>query len=79
MSTDSSASGRVQSMLMPYGDRWENRWVEEGEHTYLVIRVPEGGVDGFIDEVCACHPTVWQVDHDADRRLTDFESPSTTR
>jgi hypothetical protein len=40
MSTDSSASMRVQSMLLPYDDRFENRWR-------------------------ACHPTVWQVGHDA--------------
>ncbi len=64
MSTESSASMRVQAMLMPYGDRFQNRWVEEGDHTYLVIRVPEGGVEGFIDEVRACHPTVWHVGHD---------------
>ncbi len=65
MSTDSSASMRVQSMLLPFDDRFENRWIEEGEHTYLVIRVPEPGVEQFIDEVRACHPTVWQVGHDA--------------
>ena len=65
MSTDSSASMRVQTMLMPYGDRFQNRWVEEGDHTYLVIRVPEPGVEGFIDEVRACHPTVWHIGHDA--------------
>ena len=64
MSTESSASMRVQSMLMPYGDRFLNRWVERGEHTYLVIQVPEGGVDEFIDDVHACHPTVWQVSHE---------------
>ncbi|MGI9085732.1 MAG: hypothetical protein ACR2FE_10665 [Aeromicrobium sp.] len=58
MSTDSSAAMRVQTMLLPYDDRWENRWIEEGDHTYLLIRVPEGGVEGFIDEVRACHPTV---------------------
>lgn len=66
MSTDSSASMRVQTMLLPYEDRWENRWIEEGDHTYLVIRVPKGGVDGFIDQVRACHPTVWQVDDTVD-------------
>ena len=65
MSTDSSASMRVQSMLLPFDDRFENQWIEEGEHTYLVIRVPEPGVEQFIDEVRACHPTVWQVGHDA--------------
>lgn len=64
MSTDSSASMRVQSMLLPYDDRWENRWIEEDDHTYLVIRVPEPGVEGFIDEIRSCHPTVWQVDRD---------------
>ena len=65
MSTESSASARVQTLLMPYGDRFQNRWVEDGDHTYLVIRVPEPGVDQFIDEVRACHPTVWQVGYDA--------------
>ena len=61
MSTDSSASMRVQSMLMPYGDRFQDRWTERGDRTYLVLQVPEGGVDEFIDDVHACHPTVWQV------------------
>ena len=64
MSTDSSASMRVQSMLLPFDDRFENRWVEQGDNTYLVIRVPEPGVEDFIDEVQACHPTVSQVGHD---------------
>jgi hypothetical protein len=64
MSTESSASMRVQSMLLPYDDRFENRWVERGDHTYLVIQVPEGGVDEFIDDVHACHPTVSQVGHE---------------
>jgi hypothetical protein len=64
MSTRSSASMRVQSMLLPYDDRFENRWVEKGDHTYLVIQVPEGGVDEFIDDVHACHPTVSQVGHE---------------
>jgi hypothetical protein len=61
MSTDSSASMRVQSMLLPFDDRFENRWIEEGDHTYLVIQVPEPGVEQFIDEVRSCHPTVWHV------------------
>ena len=64
MSTDSSASMRVQSMLLPFDDRFENRWIEEGENTYLVIRVPEAGVEQFIDEVRSCHRTIWQVGHD---------------
>ena len=71
---------RVQSMLLPYDDRFENRWVEQGDHTYLVIQVPEGGVDEFIDDVHACHPTVWQVAHEpSTREKTDFGSPSATR
>jgi hypothetical protein len=65
MATDSSASMRVQSMLLPFDDRYENRWVERGDHTYLVIRVPEPGVEQFIDEVRACHPTIWHVGQDA--------------
>jgi hypothetical protein len=64
MSTESSASARVQTMLMPFADRYQNRWIEEGDHTYLVIRVPEPGVEQFIDEVRACHPTVSHVGHD---------------
>ena len=66
MSTDSSASMRVQSMLLPFDNRFENRWIEQGDHTYLVIRVPEPGVEQFIDDVYACHPTVHQVDQTAD-------------
>ena len=65
MSTDSSASMRVQSMLLPYGDRFEDRWLERGDHTYLVIEVPEGGIQEFVDDVHACHPTVWQVGHES--------------
>ncbi len=61
MSTDSSASMRVQSMLLPLDDRFENRWIEDDDRTYLVIRVPEPGVEQFIDEVRSCHPTVWHV------------------
>ena len=61
MSTESSASMRVQSMLLPFDDRFENRWIEEDERTYLVIRVPEPGVEQFIDEVRACHPTIWHI------------------
>jgi hypothetical protein len=64
MSTDSSASIRVQSMLLPFDDRFENRWVEQGDNTYLVIRVPEPGVEDFIEDVHACHPTISQVGHD---------------
>ena len=64
MNTDSSASMRVQSMLLPYDDRFRNRWVEKGDRTYLVIQVPEGGVEEFIDDVHACHPTVLQVGHE---------------
>jgi hypothetical protein len=64
MSTDSSASMRVQSMLLPYDGRFENRWIEEGDRTYLVIRVPQPGVEGFIDEVRSCHPTVTHVGQD---------------
>lgn len=65
MSTDSSASMRVQTMLLPLDNRWESRWTEKGQSTYLVIRVPEGGVEGFIDEVRACHPTVSHIRRDA--------------
>jgi hypothetical protein len=61
MSTDSSASMRVQSMLLPYDGRYENRWIEEGDRTFLVIRVPEPGVEGFIEEVRSCHPTVSHI------------------
>ena len=61
MSTESSASMRVQSMLLPFDDRFENRWIEDDDRTYLVIRVPEPGVEQFIDEVRACHPTIWHV------------------
>ena len=65
MTTDSSASMRVQAMLLPFGGRIENRWIEEGDHTYLVIKVPEPGVEQFIDDVRACHPTVWHVGDDS--------------
>jgi hypothetical protein len=61
MSTESSASMRVQSMLLPFDDRFENRWIEDDDRTYLVIRVPEPGVEQFIDEVRSCHPTIWHV------------------
>ena len=61
MSTESSASMRVQSMLLPFDDRFENRWIEDDDRTYLVICVPEPGVEQFIDEVRACHPTIWHV------------------
>jgi hypothetical protein len=61
MSTDSSASMRVQSMLLPYDGRYENRWIEEGDRTFLVIRVPEPGVEGFIEQVRSCHPTVSHI------------------
>jgi hypothetical protein len=47
MSTDSSASMRVQSMLLPVDHRYENHWIEEDDHTFLVIRVPEPGVEQF--------------------------------
>jgi hypothetical protein len=79
MNTDSSASMRVQSMLLPLDERFENRWVEAGDHTYLVIRVPEAGVEDFIDDVRACHPTVWQVGQDAIELPTDLWSTSATR
>jgi hypothetical protein len=78
MSTDSSASMRVQSMLLPVDHRYENHWIEEGDHTYLVIRVPEPGVEDFIDEVRACHPSVSHVGHDLVDGLTDFETPRNT-
>ena len=82
MPTESSASMRVQSMLLPFDERvdesFESRWVEAGDHTYLVIRVPEAGVQGFIDDVRACHPTVWQVRQDAIDLPTDLGSPSVT-
>jgi hypothetical protein len=64
MSTDSSAVMRVQSMLLPYDGRFEDRWIEEGQRTYLVIRVPEPGVEGFIDEMRSCHPTVSHIRQD---------------
>jgi hypothetical protein len=76
MATDSSASMRVQSMLLPYDGRFRHQWVEQDDHTFLFIQVPEGGVDGFIEEVSECHPTVWQVD-EAD--VTDVEAAATTR
>lgn len=79
MNTDSSASMRVQSMLLPFDERFENRWVERGDHTYLVIRVPGAGVQDFIDDVHACHPTVSQVGQDAIELPTDLRSPSATR
>ncbi len=65
MTTDSSASMRVQAMLLPFDGRFENRWIEEGDHTYLVIEVPEPGVEQFINEVRSCHPTVWHVGDDS--------------
>ena len=64
MSTESSASARVQSFLLPFADRFQNRWMEDGDRTFLVIRVPEPGVDQFVGEVQACHPTVVQVSQD---------------
>ncbi len=64
MDTNTSASGRVQSMLMPYRDRYEHRWVEEGHRTYFVIRVPSPGVEGFIADVRACHRTVRHISQD---------------
>ena len=79
MNTDSSASMRVQSMLLPLDERFENRWVEAGDHTYLVIRVPEAGVEDFIDDVRACHPTVSQVGSNAIELPTDLWSTSATR
>ena len=79
MNTDSTASMRVQSMLLPLDERFENRWVEAGDHTYLVIRVPEAGVEDFIDDVRACHPTVWHVGQDAIELPTDLWSTSATR
>ncbi len=78
MNTDSSASMRVQSMLLPFDERFENRWVEAGDHTYLVIRVPEAGVQDFIDDVQACHPTVSHVRQDPVDLPTDLGSPSVT-
>ena len=78
MTTDSSASMRVLSMLLPFDERFENRWVEAGDHTYLVIRVPEAGVEDFIDDVRACHPTVWQVGQDEVELPTDLGSSSAT-
>ena len=82
MHTDSSAAIRVQSMLLPfdemYDERFENRWVEAGDHTYLVIRVPEAGVEDFIDDVRACHPTVSHVGQDAIELPTDLWSTSAT-
>jgi hypothetical protein len=82
MNTDSSAAIRVQSMLLPfdemYDERFENRWVEAGDHTYLVIRVPEAGVQDFIDDVQACHPTVSHVRQDAIELPTDLWSTSAT-
>jgi hypothetical protein len=78
MNTDSSASMRVQSMLLPFDERFENRWVEAGDHTYLVIRVPEAGVQDFIDDVHACHPTVSQIGQDAIELPTDLWSTSAT-
>ena len=79
MTTDSSASMRVQSMLLPFDERFENRWVETGDRTLLVIRVPEAGVQGFIDDVHACHPTIRQVGEDAIDLPTDLGSSSATR
>jgi hypothetical protein len=79
MTTDSSASMRVQSMLLPFDERFENRWVESGDHTYLVIRVPEAGVEDFIDDVHACHPTVSQVRQDPIELPSDLGAPSATR
>ena len=64
MSTKSSASARVQSFLMPFATRFENRWMEDGDRTLLVIRVPEPGVEQFIGEVQACHPSVVRVSQD---------------
>ena len=64
MSTDSNASIRVQSMLLPYEGKFENRWIEEGDRTYLVIRVPQPGVEYFIEEVRSCHPTVTHIRQD---------------
>lgn len=79
MNTDSTVSMRVQSMLLPLDERFENRWVEAGKRTYLVIRVPEAGVQDFIDDVHACHPTVKQVGEDAIDLPTDLGSPTPTR
>ena len=67
---------RVQSMLLPLDERFENRWVEAGHHTYLVIRVPEAGVEDFIDDVRACHPTVSQVGSNGDRASDRFRATS---
>ena len=74
MSTDSSAS--MRPMLLPYEGRFDNQWIEEGEHTFLLIEVPEGGVDTFIDDVHACHPTISHVDEAA---LTDVGATAVTR
>ncbi len=76
MSTDSSASMRVQSMLLPYQGRFRNEWVEQGDHTYLIIQVPEGGLEDFIHDVRACHSTVWQVERG---HLTDVSTVAATR
>jgi hypothetical protein len=76
MSTESSASLRVQSMLLPYDGRFDDQWVEDGDQTYLVVQVPEGGVDTFIDDVNACHPTVCHIEQAA---LTDVGAGWATR
>ena len=82
MRTDSSAAMRVQSMLLPfdemYDERFENRWVEAGDHTYLVIRVPEAGVEEFIADVHACHPTVSHVRQDPVDLPSDLGSSPVT-
>jgi hypothetical protein len=79
MATESSASLRVQTMLLPFDDQYHDTWSEDGAETYLVLRVPEARVESVIHKVSRCHPTVQHVDQVAlTPSPTDFGSTPTT-
>lgn len=52
---------RVQAMLLPFEDQYQDRWSEDGDATYLVVRVPQDRVTSVVHRVSACHPSVEHV------------------